>query len=147
MPTYYVMDLDKGMAETVAAEMPSPPRDRSLQVAYRRRAWRVRRRNTEEPGSREDSMGIARGTDAQINAELRTFSGRTIDVPSSFISGKSDWGVYQNPGAVERMRTRACTKMVSFHLVDGAGHWVQQEQPEDVSRLIIQFLAQREQRP
>src|SRR5438552_12319433 len=24
LPTYYVMDLDKGMAETVAAEMPSP---------------------------------------------------------------------------------------------------------------------------
>ena len=25
-------------------------------------------------------------------------------------------------------------------LVDGAGHWVQQEQPEQVSRLLIQFL-------
>jgi pimeloyl-ACP methyl ester carboxylesterase len=30
--------------------------------------------------------------------------------------------------------------MVGFHLVDGAGHWVQQEQPEQVSRLLIQFL-------
>jgi len=24
--------------------------------------------------------------------------------------------------------------------VDGAGHWVQQEQPEKVSRLLISFL-------
>jgi non-specific protein-tyrosine kinase len=24
MPTYYIMDLDKGMAETVAAVMPTP---------------------------------------------------------------------------------------------------------------------------
>jgi pimeloyl-ACP methyl ester carboxylesterase len=25
-------------------------------------------------------------------------------------------------------------------LVDGAGHWVQQEQPEVMSRLILEFL-------
>jgi pimeloyl-ACP methyl ester carboxylesterase len=30
--------------------------------------------------------------------------------------------------------------MQGTHLVDGAGHWVQQEQPEAVSRLLLQFL-------
>jgi pimeloyl-ACP methyl ester carboxylesterase len=30
--------------------------------------------------------------------------------------------------------------MVGFHLVDGAGHWAQQEQPEQVSRLLVEFL-------
>jgi pimeloyl-ACP methyl ester carboxylesterase len=30
--------------------------------------------------------------------------------------------------------------MVGFHLVDGAGHWVQQEQPEQVTRLFVDFL-------
>ena len=25
-------------------------------------------------------------------------------------------------------------------MVDGAGHWVQQEQPEETSRLLIEFL-------
>ena len=30
--------------------------------------------------------------------------------------------------------------MVATHLVDGAGHWVQQEQPEAVSRLLVEFL-------
>jgi pimeloyl-ACP methyl ester carboxylesterase len=38
------------------------------------------------------------------------------------------------------MRERACTRMVGFHLLDGAGHWVQQEQPEQVSRLLVDFL-------
>ena len=38
------------------------------------------------------------------------------------------------------MRSRACTNMVGFHLVEGAGHWVQQEQPERVSGLLIEFL-------
>ena len=45
-----------------------------------------------------------------MRAELQLFSGRTIDVPSIFISGKSDWGVYQRPGAVERMNGGACTE-------------------------------------
>jgi pimeloyl-ACP methyl ester carboxylesterase len=57
-----------------------------------------------------------------------------------FIGGKSDWGVYQSPGALERMQKVACTKMVATHLVDGAGHWVQQEQPEAVSTLLVAFL-------
>ena len=57
-------------------------------------------------------------------------SGRSIDVPSCFISGQQDWGTYQRPGVFEAMQTTACTQMIGCHLVDGAGHWVQQEQPE-----------------
>ena len=38
------------------------------------------------------------------------------------------------------MRASACTKMVGFHLLDGAGHWVQQEQPEKVAELLLAFL-------
>jgi pimeloyl-ACP methyl ester carboxylesterase len=141
MPTYYVMDLDKGMAETVAAVMPSPAEiaackwltDDDVDV-YAKEYGRV--------GFQGGLNGYRRGADPRINAELQTFSGRTIDVPSYFISGKSDWGVYQTPGAVERMRNSACTHMLGFHLVDGAGHWVQQEQPEEVSRLLLQFLQQ-----
>jgi pimeloyl-ACP methyl ester carboxylesterase len=38
------------------------------------------------------------------------------------------------------MQSKACTRMTGVHLVDGAGHWVQQEQPEAVSRLLIGFL-------
>ena len=49
-------------------------------------------------------------------------------------------GVYQPPGAVDKMQKSPFTRMVGFHLVDGAGHWVQQEQPEQVSMLLIQFL-------
>jgi pimeloyl-ACP methyl ester carboxylesterase len=141
MPTYYVMDLDKGMAETVATVMPSAAEiagckwltDDDVDV-YAKEYGRT--------GFQGGLNGYRRGADARINGELQTFSGRTIDVPSCFISGKSDWGVYQTPGAVERMRNSACTHMLGFHLVDGAGHWVQQEQPEEVSRLLLQFLQQ-----
>jgi len=30
--------------------------------------------------------------------------------------------------------------MRGVHLIDGAGHWLEQEQPEQVSTLLIQFL-------
>jgi len=30
--------------------------------------------------------------------------------------------------------------MIGCHLVDGAGHWVQQEQPAEVARLLLGFL-------
>jgi pimeloyl-ACP methyl ester carboxylesterase len=38
------------------------------------------------------------------------------------------------------MQSTACTRMIGCHLVDGAGHWVQQEQPAEVSRLLLAFL-------
>ena len=60
---------------------------------------------------------------------------------SKLISGSSDWGTYQSTGAFERMKERACTDMREVRLVKGAGHWVQQEQAEVVSRLILDFLA------
>jgi pimeloyl-ACP methyl ester carboxylesterase len=40
----------------------------------------------------------------------------------------------------EAMQGRGCTNMLGCHLVDGAGHWVQQEQPAEVSRLLLQFF-------
>ncbi len=41
------------------------------------------------------------------------------------------------------MQTGACTRMLGCHLLDGAGHWVQQEQPEAVSELLLSFLRQQ----
>ena len=54
--------------------------------------------------------------------------------------GQERLGVYQTPGAAESMQKTACTRMVGFHLVDDAGHWVQQEQPGKVTELLTRFL-------
>ena len=70
--------------------------------------------------------------------EQQLFAGRTIDQPSLFIA--SDWGPYQNAGALERMQNEACTDMRAVHMGDGAGHWVELEQPEETSRPLIEFL-------
>jgi pimeloyl-ACP methyl ester carboxylesterase len=141
LPAYYAMDLDKGMAETVAQEMPSPAHiaanrwlpDNEL-AFYSAEYTRT--------GFQGGLQWYRCGTSGAFTPELQTFSGRTIDVPSCFISGKQDWGTYQRPGVFEAMQTRVCTRMLGFHLVDGAGHWVQQEQPEQVCRLLLDFLGQ-----
>ena len=139
MPTYYIMDLADDMPQAVAKEMPSAAEiaacrwlpDRELAVyaeEYRRNGF-------------QGGLNWYRSrTSGHFESELQLFSGRAIDVTSIFISGKSDWGVFQRPGAVERMREAACTRMTGVHLLDGAGHWVQQEQPEQVSRLLTAFL-------
>lgn len=140
MPTYYIMDLHEDMARTVAHEMPTP-----AEIAACRwlpdDALRVYSGEYERTGFQGGLQWYRRGTGGLDTAELQLFSGRTIDVPSMFIAGSSDWGVYQRPGAFEQMQEHACTNMVGCHLIDGAGHWVQQEQAERVSELLIGFLA------
>jgi pimeloyl-ACP methyl ester carboxylesterase len=141
IPTYYVMERDKGMAATVAPMMPSPAEIMACRwlTEPEIEVYATEYSRTQFTGALQ-GYRVRRGSDPKSIAEMHTFSGRTIDVPSMFIAGKSDWGVYQTPGAAENMRSSACTRMVGFYLVDGAGHWVQQEQPEKVSELLTQFL-------
>jgi len=140
LPTYYVMDLAKTMPETVAEEMPDaatiaanhwlPDHELAVYSAEYQRT-----------GFQGGLQWYRCGTSGAFNAELQLWSGRTIDVPSAFIAGKQDWGTYQRPGIFEAMQSSACTRMLGCHLIDGAGHWVQQEQPGEVARLLLQFIA------
>jgi len=139
LPAYYVMALDKGMAETAASEMPSAAEiaacrwltDAELQVYADEYA---------RTGFQGGLQWYRCAVDPKSVRELQTYSGRTIDVPSCFIAGAHDWGVYQRPGDFAKMQTEACTRMLGVHLVESAGHWVQQEQAPATARLLLEFL-------
>ena len=141
IPTYYVMERDKGMAATVAPFMPSAAEIAQCKWLTEAEVdvYATEYARTQFTGALQ-GYRVRRGSDPKSIAEMHTFSGRTIDVPSMFIGGKSDWGVYQTAGAAESMQKTACTRMVGFHLVEGAGHWAQQEQPEKVTELLTEFL-------
>ena len=135
LPTYYIMALDKNMAETVAAQMPRSPAswltDAELGVyaeAFSRTGF--------QGGLQWYRCATSPGP------EVLSLAGRRIEIPALFIAGAADWGTYQKPGEFERMQTQACADFRGAHLVPGAGHWVQQEQPEAVNRLLLGFLRQ-----
>jgi pimeloyl-ACP methyl ester carboxylesterase len=139
MPDYYIMDLAKGMAETVAPEMPSAAGIAAC-TWLPEEELRVYSAEYERTGFQGGLQWYRCGTSGAFHAELEIFHGRTIDVPSCFIAGASDWGPYQRSGDPEQILRGACTQFRGFHVVDGAGHWVQQERPAEVSRLLLGLL-------
>lgn len=145
MPTYYIMDRDKDMAATVAEHMPSA-------CAIAANQWLPESDlsfcSTEfaRTGFQGGLQWYRCALSSKFSSELQIWSGRSIDIPSLFIAGAQDWGVYQHPGAYELMQSRACTRMTGCHLIAGAGHWVQQEQSDEVVRLLQEFLNQRGRR-
>lgn len=136
LPRYYVMDLEQGMAESVASEMPSP-QDIAACKWLSDRALQVYSDEYARTGFQGGLQGYRANPDEQ---DLQIFAGRTIDVPSLFIGGKKDWGVYQTPGGLEYLQGALTTRFQGTILVEGAGHWVQQEQPEIVAGIFIDFL-------
>jgi pimeloyl-ACP methyl ester carboxylesterase len=139
LPRYYVMDLDKGMAESVAPEMPSASQIAACQ-------WltddelRVYSSEYGRTGFQGGLQSYRIGRTPRLAAETQLFAGRTIDVPALFLSGKADWGVYQRAGSLDGMK-RSCTKFEGVELIDGAGHWVQQEKAAAVAARVTAFAA------
>jgi pimeloyl-ACP methyl ester carboxylesterase len=139
MPTYYIMNLAENMAQTVAAHMPS-----SAQIAACR--WltddelSVYAAEYRRTGFQGGLQWYRCATGGAFISEHQLYSGRRIEVPACYIAGASDWGTYQIPGALDKMSSSACARFAGCHLVEGAGHWVQQEQPEAVLERLRGFL-------
>jgi pimeloyl-ACP methyl ester carboxylesterase len=138
LPEYYVMDLQKGMAEIVAEHMPSKKYIASCR-------W-LTEADLDVYSEQYTRTGFQGGLNAyrilmdpKFAGELRAFSGRTVNVPACFIAGAEDWGVRQAPGVFENMG-KACTRLLSVDLVPGAGHWVAEEQLARVNELLLHFL-------
>jgi len=138
LPEYYIMQIDKTMAQTVAPHFPDKEAawltDAELSVYVDEY-----RRNTFQGGLNWYQLF------ASPQAELRVFAGRKIEIPALFVAGEKDWGMYQIPGALEKMQTETCVRMGpgsnGVKVVRGAGHWLQQEKPQDVVDIIISFLS------
>ncbi|KAJ3842305.1 alpha/beta-hydrolase [Lentinula raphanica] len=82
-------------------------------------------------------------TDTKWTTDMQIFTGKRVTVPAMFLSGSKDWGVYQTPGALERMKEYVCESMdeEDVVLLPDIGHWVQQEQSEAVASELLRFLS------
>ena len=74
--------------------------------------------------------------------ELVAIRGQTIQQPACFIGGEKDpvrhfvtgFDMYANPGA-------ACDDFRGSTIIDGVGHWVQQEAPTETNAALKTFLS------
>ena len=64
-------------------------------------------------------------------------AGRRIKPPSLFVAGRADPVLLMSPPDQLPELTEDLRGIV---LVDGAGHWVQQERPQDVTAALVSFL-------
>ncbi|KAI1449220.1 alpha/beta-hydrolase [Annulohypoxylon stygium] len=144
MPEYYIMRAEHSMPETVAANMVGEDLTKTER-------WLSRddlKVYCEEWG-RNGFQGALNWYRAQTAStpqsarDMLLFAGSRIEVPCVFISGKKDWGNYQQPGALEAYLDPNSVKTFCFRgakFVEGSGHWVQQEQPEAVIKEILAFF-------
>jgi pimeloyl-ACP methyl ester carboxylesterase len=70
---------------------------------------------------------------------MERFAGAKVEQPALFMAGSRDPVIMFSQRVLERMPS-VVPNLARLELMDGVGHWIQQERPEDVSREIIAFL-------
>ncbi|WP_406460449.1 alpha/beta hydrolase [Streptomyces sp. NBC_00111] len=72
--------------------------------------------------------------------DLAPHRGAPIKQPSLFIGGTLDASTTWMADAIDAYPT-TLPSLSSSHLLDDCGHWIQQERPDEVSRLLTDWLA------
>jgi pimeloyl-ACP methyl ester carboxylesterase len=142
MPEYYVMRRGASMPATVAAAMPDAAYVKNCKwlteaecavygFEYTRSGW---------TGALQEYRRRRNNAFGPTVAEQLTFSGRTIDVPAQAIVGRQDWGPNRTVGGPVNIGKTGYTQFKGVQMIDRAGHWAYEEQPEQVSGLLLDFL-------
>jgi pimeloyl-ACP methyl ester carboxylesterase len=80
---------------------------------------------------------------SEIDFEQKApFEGKQITQPAAFVAGSHDAVLRMVPGVdmIELMRAQL-TDLRTVKVIEGAGHWVQQERPAEVNAALLEFLA------
>jgi len=73
--------------------------------------------------------------------DLSAFSGRPIPQPSLFVGGSKDGPTVWGADAIARFGD-SLPGLYRSEVLEGAGHWIQQERADEVNALLIEFLDQ-----
>jgi pimeloyl-ACP methyl ester carboxylesterase len=72
--------------------------------------------------------------------DLAAFDGAPITQPSLFIGGSLDASTTWLADAIKAYPV-TLPALISSRVLDGCGHWIQQERPDEVNRLLTDWLA------
>ena len=72
---------------------------------------------------------------------LKTFEGRKIEQPALFIGGSRDpaFNLLGRIDPIPLMR-KEVTDLRGAHVLEGCGHWTQQERPKEVNEILLPWL-------
>ncbi|KAF7959733.1 hypothetical protein EAE96_001343 [Botrytis aclada] len=132
LPPYYIMPLHSTMRSVIQDHMDGIPASSLTQMT----TWL--------PSSALSvyaSEYARTGFQGMLNWYRVTTSPYYSNDLELFVSGEKDWGMYQEPGVWEQMGEK-CTRFKGTKVVPGAGHWVMQEKPEEVLRIVERFLGE-----
>ncbi|MFB8237518.1 alpha/beta fold hydrolase [Kitasatospora purpeofusca] len=71
--------------------------------------------------------------------DLAPYRDAPVEQPALFIGGSQDASTTWLAEAIEAF-PRTLPGLAAAHLLEGCGHWLQQERPEEVNRLLIDWL-------
>jgi pimeloyl-ACP methyl ester carboxylesterase len=71
--------------------------------------------------------------------DLKPWSGEPIRVPALFIGGEKDGPTMWGGRAISRF-SETLPLLRGSHILEGCGHWVQQERADDVNRILVDWL-------
>ena len=72
-------------------------------------------------------------------ADLAAFRHRPVEIPALFIGGEKDGPTIWGASAIANFE-RTLPRLTKSVILEGCGHWVQQERPEETNRLLVEFL-------
>jgi len=72
--------------------------------------------------------------------DLAAFDGAPVTQPSLFVGGSLDASTTWLADAIDAYPV-TLPGLVSSHILDGCGHWIQQERPAEVNRILTDWLA------
>jgi pimeloyl-ACP methyl ester carboxylesterase len=142
MPRYYIMDKDDSMRDAVAKDMAGEDLQAVQEKSKRWLSDEELAVYVEEYARNGFQGGLnwyRVQTQPNVARELEIFAGKKIEIPCLFVSGRKDWGPFQEPGAVENM-DKICTDFRGVRYVEGTGHWLPQERPQEAVEEILGLI-------
>jgi pimeloyl-ACP methyl ester carboxylesterase len=73
--------------------------------------------------------------------DLAAFAERPIELPALFIGGSKDGPTIWGAPAIARF-AETLPQLRGSHILEGAGHWIQQERPQETNARLLEFLRQ-----
>jgi len=71
--------------------------------------------------------------------DLAPMQGRPLEVPAMYLGAQYDVGTWWGAEAIERA-PQVMSNWMGGRVLPGAGHWLQQERPDETNAVILEFL-------